>query len=71
VSPLLGRIVVKCPFSSGVTSVCLMFNSSKRIEDSNFFFQKEIKGKGKKVSFEETIISYSQINKATIIISFK
>jgi len=43
----------------------------EKIEDSNFFFQKEIKGKGKKVSLEETIIPYSQIKQATIIISFK
>jgi ribosome maturation factor RimP len=43
----------------------------EKIEDSNFFFQKEIKEKGKKVSFEETIIPYSLIKQATIIISFK
>ena len=43
----------------------------EKIENSNFFFQKEIKEKGKKVSFAETIIPYNHINQATIIISFK
>jgi ribosome maturation factor RimP len=58
-------------FDLVLTNEETLIGKLEKIEDSNFFFQKEIKGKGKKVSFEETIISYSQINKATIIISFK
>lgn len=43
----------------------------EKIEESSFFFQKEIKEKGKKVSYEEIILPYSEIKQATIIISFK
>jgi ribosome maturation factor RimP len=58
-------------FDLVLTNEETLIGKLEKIEDSNFFFQKEIKGKGKKVSFEETIIPYSQIKQATIIISFK
>ena len=41
------------------------------IVDQLFHFQKEIKEKGKKLSYEALILPYSSIKQATIIISFK
>jgi ribosome maturation factor RimP len=41
------------------------------IEEQSFHFQKEIKEKGKKLSYEALILPYSSIKQATIIISFK